>query len=84
MTKINDLIEWMPESPNKDEDDFTAICGHYTLRAEQMDKHYWWWCVYFKNESIAFNDPVANTKEQAMSNAEKEYRLHVKENCKKS
>jgi len=29
-----------------DDDLFCEIDG-YTLRVEQMDTNYWWWCVYY-------------------------------------
>ena len=62
-------------------DDFKATCGYYLLRAEQMDKNFWWWCVYHKTKTIggsAFSEEVARTKEDAFRLAEKSYREHLK------
>lgn len=34
------------------ENDFICERGHYTLRVEQMDKNYWWWCVYSSGNEV--------------------------------
>lgn len=43
------MINWKEQS----EGDFIAIEGDYMLRVEQLDKHYYWWCTYFKDDQIA-------------------------------
>ena len=50
---------------NKDEDDFTARVGDYVLRVEQMDRYYWWWCIYHEDRQIS--DGFTQTKEQAFT-----------------
>lgn len=65
-------------------DDFKATVGDYFLRAEQMDTDNWWWCVYFKDETIGasiFSESAEN-KEDAFKAAEKCYKEHLRTNLK--
>jgi hypothetical protein len=55
---------------NIDDDDFICRIGNYCLRVEQMDKKYWWWCVYWYKDEIAFDEPNAKTEKEAKLLAE--------------
>ena len=63
-------------------DDFTAIVGDYTLRAEQMDRNYWWWCVYYKDDRIdeACHHPLIKTRNGAKRKATTGMLKHLKTN----
>jgi len=59
------------------DDDFVYRIGDYCLRVEQMDRKYWWWCVYYKDETIAFDDVRATTELEAKLLAEIAYLRHI-------
>ena len=52
------------------DDDFVFRKGKYSLRVEQMDKKYWWWCVYYGKEYAGFDKPRAKTETEAKLLAE--------------
>ena len=62
---------------NIDDDDFVFKHGDYTLRVEQMRKKYWWWCVSFDKEEIAFDDPAGRTELEAKLLAERVFIKHL-------
>jgi hypothetical protein len=45
------MINWNNGGPEKD--DFTAKVNGYALRVEQMNKHTWWWQVYYPDGTMA-------------------------------
>ena len=59
-----------------DDDDFIYQEGDYTLRAEQMHKKSWWWCVYWFDDRVADGQPWAKTKREAKYLAELNYWKH--------
>lgn len=59
------------------DDDFVFRYKGYCLRVEQMDSKYWWWCIYYKEEYLEFDDPNAKTMEQAMGYAEAGFYSHI-------
>ncbi len=59
-------------------EDFTSNIGNYCLRVERMDKDYWWWCVYFKDDYAGFDEPRAKTECEAKNYAESAFRSHFK------
>jgi hypothetical protein len=62
---------------NIDDDDFMFKYGSYTLRVEQMDNKYWWWCVYGNKGEIAFDDIRARTELEAKLLAERAFIKHL-------
>jgi len=56
-----------------DVDDYVCDWEGYMLRVEQMDKHYWWWCVSDDKNDVLFHDsdmtkngfPMAKTWQDA-------------------
>lgn len=52
------------------DDDFVFRFGDYCLRVEQMNKRYWWWCVYYKDDYAGFDEPKAKTELEAKLLAE--------------
>lgn len=52
------------------DDDFVFRFGDYCLRVEQMNKRYWWWCVYYKDDYAGFDEPKAKTEIEAKLLAE--------------
>ena len=78
---MNTKVEW--SLLGKDDDNFIAKNGKYTLRVEQMSKKYWWWCVYYgKNDYAAFDEPRAKTEKEAKLLAENAFLRHVIDNLK--
>lgn len=67
---------------NGSKDKFNAINGDYHLHVEYMNHNYWWWCVYFRGNVIAYDQPVAETKLQAKIYAESFYRDHKRKYSK--
>ena len=47
------------------DDDFVFRFGDYCLRVEQMNKRYWWWCVYYKDDYAGFDEQKAKTELEA-------------------
>jgi len=75
-------VKWVTTGPkfefSKDpDDDFIFKYGGYCLRVEQMDKGYWWWAVYIKNDYLEFDDPHAKTMNEAMGYAEAGFYSHL-------
>jgi hypothetical protein len=56
-------------------DDFTAICGEYILRVEQMERKMWWYCVYFQGFQISIH-PCKKSQTEAKQAAEIEFYKH--------
>lgn len=54
---------------SNDDDDFIFKYKKYCLRVEQMHDKNWWWCVYYADDYLEFDDPSASTCEQAMDYA---------------
>ena len=52
------------------DDDFVFRFGDYCLRVEQMNKRYWWWCVYYNDDYAGFDEPKAKTELEAKLLAE--------------
>lgn len=52
------------------DDDFVFRFGDYCLRVEQMNKDYWWWCVYYIDDYAGFDEPKAKTELEAKLLAE--------------
>lgn len=65
------VLDWVMTDKN----DFSAKFDTYLLRVEKMNSQYWWWAVYKGDEQIAFDDPIAKTKDGAKIIAEY-YFLH--------
>lgn len=61
-------VAW--EEIGKQKDDFIFRYGDYCLRVEQMNKRYWWWCVYYKHDYAGFDEPKAKTELEAKLLAE--------------
>lgn len=62
-----------------DADDFIFRHGDYCLRVEKMDKGYYWWCVYYKEEYAGFDEPRAKTEKEAKLLAELCFIRHIVE-----
>lgn len=60
-------------------DDFIFRHGDYCLRVEKMDKGYYWWCVYYKDEYAGFDEPRAKTEKEAKLLAELCFIRHIVE-----
>jgi hypothetical protein len=67
------ILNWRSNDSN---DDFVAEYGDYMLRVEKMDKHYWWWCVYHKDDYAGFDEPRASIKKEAFRYAIKAFEDH--------
>lgn len=66
MSKSIPTIQWQ----SNDIDDFIFRHENYCLRVEQMDKKYWWWCVYYNKDILVFDNPRATTELEAKLLAE--------------
>lgn len=68
-------VAW--EEIGKQKDDFVFRYGDYCLRVEQMNKKYWWWCVYYKDGYADFDNPSARTELEAKLLAELSFIRHL-------
>lgn len=67
---MKETITWVGS-----EDDQTAKVGDYVLRAELMDK-YWWWCCYMPDYTDEYGQ--APTIEEAKAAAIAAMKEHLK------
>ena len=57
-------------------DDFTAICGDYILRVEQIGNRKWWYQAYLKERVLIADTKFKRTETEAKQAAEIEFYKH--------